>query len=217
MRKCDDMRKNQKIRLFIDMDGTLAEFKKVSTLEELYEEGYFKNLKPQINVVEATRKINAERKDIEVYILSAVLEDSQYALKEKQLWLDKDLPEIDDAHRVFTICGMDKNEFIHGGISKLDFLLDDYTKNLVAWEKEETAIKLINNINHTKGTWRSWKVDHLQDPKMLTTSICSIIDDTVLDINKGKSLEMLFNRALQVKTDRMNNNIKNHKLIENIR
>lgn len=35
-----------KQRLFVDMDGTLAEFKPVDTLEVLYEKDYFLNLKP---------------------------------------------------------------------------------------------------------------------------------------------------------------------------
>ena len=34
-------------RLFVDMDGTLAEFRKVTALEELYERGYFSGLRPQ--------------------------------------------------------------------------------------------------------------------------------------------------------------------------
>ena len=33
-----------KNRLFVDMDGTLAVFKTVDTMETLYEKGYFKNL-----------------------------------------------------------------------------------------------------------------------------------------------------------------------------
>ena len=47
----------QSFRLFVDMDGTLAEFKQVDALESLYEEGYFRSLKPQENVVEAIRSL----------------------------------------------------------------------------------------------------------------------------------------------------------------
>lgn len=65
------------------MDGTLAEFKKVDTLEKLYEKGYFLNLEPHMNVVDAIRSIVTDHSEIEVYILSAVLSDSPYAVTEK--------------------------------------------------------------------------------------------------------------------------------------
>ena len=82
-------------RLFVDMDGTLAVFKPVDELETLYEQGYFLNLQPQENVVEAIREIITKHPEIEVNILSAYLSDSEYALAEKNKWLDRYLPEID--------------------------------------------------------------------------------------------------------------------------
>lgn len=124
----------RKQRLFVDMDGTLAVFKPVDELETLYEEGYFKRLAPQRNVVEAVRKIIMEHPEIEVNILSAYLTDSEYALKEKNEWLDRYLPEINQDHRIFVACGADKKEGIRDGIRKTDFLLDDYTKNLNEWQ-----------------------------------------------------------------------------------
>lgn len=69
-------------RIFIDMDGTLAEFRNVDTLEKLYEPGYFLNLQPNSNVVNAV-KLLIEKADVEVYVLSAYLTDSAYALDEK--------------------------------------------------------------------------------------------------------------------------------------
>ena len=45
------MNKN-KIRLYLDMDGTLAEFKRVSSEDELYMVGFFQNLKPHTNVLD---------------------------------------------------------------------------------------------------------------------------------------------------------------------
>ena len=77
-----------KQRLFVDMDGTLAEFKPVDTLEVLYEKDYFLNLKPNENVLGAIKQLIAKN-DIDVYILSAYLSDSRYALYEKNAWLDK--------------------------------------------------------------------------------------------------------------------------------
>lgn len=161
----------QTFRLFVDMDGTLAEFKPVDTLETLYEEGYFRSLKPQENVVEAVRSLHKEKNGIEVYILSSVLSDSPYALKEKNAWLDQYLPELDTEHRIFPACGQDKKDYIPGTPGKTDFLLDDYTKNLQLWDPPCVGIKLLNGINNTHGTWKGKKVDRNQRPDILAEQI----------------------------------------------
>lgn len=164
-----------KKRLFVDMDGTLAEFKQIDTLEQLYEKGYFENLQPQMEVVNAVKKIIKENPDIEVHILSAVLSDSPYALQEKNDWLDRYLPEIDAVHRLFPPCGSDKKEIIQGGITPNDFLLDDYTVNLNAWEPPARGIKLLNGINHTRGTWQRAMVEGRQAPVEMAQEIVCII------------------------------------------
>lgn len=166
-----------KQRLFVDMDGTLAVFKPVDEMETLYEEGYFLNLTPQENVVEAIRKIVAEHPEIEVNILSAYLTDSKYALQEKNEWLDKYLPEIDKNHRIFVPCGTDKKEGIREGIRSNDFLLDDYTKNLNEWQPPARGIKLLNGINHTRGTWPYDRLRHDRESKTLASCIVSIMRD----------------------------------------
>lgn len=165
-----------KQRLFVDMDGTLAVFKPVDEMETLYEEGYFLNLTPQENVVEAIREIALYYPDIEVNILSAYLTDSKYALQEKNEWLDKHLPEIDQDHRVFVPCGTDKKEGIKG-IRSNDFLLDDYTKNLNEWQPPARGIKLLNGINHTRGSWPHDRIRHDRDSKTLASCIVSIMRD----------------------------------------
>ena len=60
------------------------------------------------NVVAAVKEIVTNHPEIEVNILSAYLTDSQYALQEKNEWLDRYLPEIDQTHRIFVPCGSDK-------------------------------------------------------------------------------------------------------------
>lgn len=77
----------KKMRLFVDMDGTLSVFTPVDTLEKLYEPGYFFNQQPQINVVLAIRELiknPAYNSKIEVFILSAVLRDHLTAKDEKR-------------------------------------------------------------------------------------------------------------------------------------
>ncbi len=158
-------------RLYVDMDGTLAEFKEVDTLEKLYEEGYFLNLKPQMNVIDAVRKLIEHNQDVEVFIMSSVLSDSRYALNEKNEWLNKYLPEIDEEHRIFPPCGDDKKYYIPGEMDHNNYLLDDYTKNLAQWEPPCIGIKLLNGINHTHGTWQGAKVSMELSPEELVQAI----------------------------------------------
>lgn len=190
MRKQLEQEKIKK-RLFIDMDGTLAEFKNVDTLETLYEKGYFEKLQPQVTVVEAVRLIIQQCPDIEVFVLSAVLSDSPYALEEKNTWLDMYLPEIDAAHRLFPACGTDKKEAIEGEITERDFLLDDYTKNLNDWEPPARGIKLLNGINHTRGSWQNAMVSWDKQPEMIACELAVMIRgvNPVQDKKRGELME----------------------------
>ena len=161
-------------RLFVDMDGTLAEFKAVDTLETLYEKDYFLNLKPNENVLGAIKQLIADN-NIDVYILSAYLSDSRYALDEKNAWLDKYLPELQQEKRLFVPCGTDKSVVVPGHIRPNDYLLDDYTKNLSEWEPPARGIKLINGINHTNGTWQGDKIQFTHAPEELSRMISDVM------------------------------------------
>lgn len=161
-------------RLFVDMDGTLAEFKTVDTLETLYEKDYFINLKPNENVLGAIKQLIADN-DFDVYILSAYLTDSRYALEEKNAWLDKYLPELPQEKRLFVPCGTDKSVAVPGLIRPDDYLLDDYTKNLSEWEPPARGIKLINGINHTNGTWQGDKIQFTHAPEELSSMISDVM------------------------------------------
>ncbi len=192
---------NSPARLFVDMDGTLAVFNPVDTLETLYQPGYFSNLEPQDNVVQAVKSIITTRPEIEVYILSAVLTDSAYAQDEKNEWLDRYLPEVDSAHRIFPPCGADKKDYIRGGVRDTDFLLDDYTQNLTLWHPPGQGIKLLNGINHTRGTWEYDRIRCDKLPEDLATNLISVINgvSTVMDekpeITRDDVLNELQNQA----------------------
>lgn len=166
----------QKKRLFIDMDGTLAVFNPVNTLEKLYEPGYFKDLEPIQSVLEAVKIIKRQAPEIEVNILSAYLSDSPYALDEKNAWLDRYLPEIGMENRIFPPCGADKKVYIPGGAHETDYLLDDYTYNLQQWEPPAHGIKLLNGINHTRGTWQHDRLRFDKSSQRLADDIISIIN-----------------------------------------
>lgn len=149
-----------KVRLFVDMDGTLARFHdEVSYLERMYEEGFFKNLKPFEDAVNGVRELIKNHKDIEVFVLSAAVDgEPPYCRVEKNAWIDEHLPEIDSEHRIFTVVGEPKAKYIKNGISKDDFLWDDYNVGLEQWEKDGgTSVKCWNNINHKGLVGKLWE------------------------------------------------------------
>jgi len=172
----------QNLRLFVDMDGTLAEFQKVSAMEELYERGYFAQLPPQQNVVDAVRLLIYTNTSVEVFILSSVLFDSRFAMEEKNGWLNKYLPEIDRFHRIFLPCGENKAGYVPEKLRESDCLLDDYTKNLEDWSRAGgRGIKLLNGINHTRGSWNGSRLSYGRSSAQLAGAL--------LDIAAGRRIQ----------------------------
>lgn len=175
------------MRLFVDMDGTLAKWNNVA-FEQLYEEGYYRNLEPNERLLNDIKYL-LQKSDYDVYVLSAYLTDSQYALKEKKEWLKEHLPELPEEKQLFVPFGESKAEFFKKNnltpITATDLLLDDYTKNLLDWKEwGGTGIKCLNGINHTNKTW-SGEVYSLYE-QLYTTStgehkvakeLMAIVDD----------------------------------------
>ena len=143
-------------RWFLDMDGTLAEWK-VGCEAELLSEGYFRNLKPT-EFVNPFREYAKEHPE-NVYILSHCLVEG-YAYGDKQAWLDQYLPEITKEHRLLLPCGVCKADYVIDvfHLEKLPetwILFDDYSKNLHAWKAAGgIGLKCYNGINGTHGTWK---------------------------------------------------------------
>ena len=131
--------KNTATRIFIDMDGTLCEFRHSAKLSDLYEEGYFIGLAPNLNIIKAAELLLNDPR-FEVFILSSVLSDSAYALKEKNEWLDRYLPGVDALHRIFPPCGEPKAAYIPGGVCETDILIDDYGVNLASWDARAVKV-----------------------------------------------------------------------------
>lgn len=151
-------------RLFIDMDGTLAEWQEGTPFEIVCENGYAANLPVNGNMVDATKSLVklCHKKGVEVFILSAVL-DLSHSIPDKDKWLDNVLPGVfDTEHRLYVPYGMNKAEFV---MQKLDanknsaflsqcYLLDDYSKNIREWtEVGGKAIKVFNGVNGRSGTF----------------------------------------------------------------
>ena len=67
-------------------------------------------------------------------------------------------------------------------LTKNDFLLDDYTKNLKEWEAQGgTGIKLLTDINHTRETWTGNSV-------RFDASGEDILEDLLKIITQGRTL-----------------------------
>ena len=160
-----------KPRLFFDIDGTLAEYK-FEGIEAYYDKGFFLELKPHEKVIKLAQEIISNHKEIEVFTLSAVYTDSRYSVRDKNDWLDRNLPEIDMEHRIFTPCGQNKTDYLPGGLMPLDVLIDDFSPNLFKW-RGFAAIKMRNGINGTKNTWKGYSIDKDAD---VSTNVAYILN-----------------------------------------
>lgn len=149
------------MRIFVDMDGTLAKWNNVE-LEQLLEKGYYRNLKPNQDLLDDVNELINQGEDI--YILSCYLTESKYALEEKKEWCREYLPELREDKYVFVPCGESKAKFFNerglSPITNTDYLIDDYTENLFEWKKfGGIGVKYLNGINHTKGTWTGLRIN----------------------------------------------------------
>lgn len=155
------------MRIFVDMDGVLAEWNNVS-IEEVTSPGYFRNLLPITPMVEAIKAL--ANKGYDIHILSSVFNDD-HSIEEKGKWLDGYLPMIPEEKRLFVPFGVSKTDFIEQKCSS-DVLIDDFTKNLNEWHG--VGIKCMNGINGTKGTWRGFFLNGRAIPEIIEKTIIGL-------------------------------------------
>lgn len=146
----------ERTKIYIDMDGTIARFHDENLyLERMFEKGFFIDLKPFENAVYAIEQL-VNDSTAEIFILSATV--NSCSLDEKQKWLDRYLPNIDKEHRIFTSLNVPKSEAIGHRLTDKDILIDDYNKNLLEWQKAGgMSVKAKNNINHKGLHGELWK------------------------------------------------------------
>ena len=152
-------------KIYIDMDGTLAKFyeNRETCLEDMFCEGFFKNLNAYQNMIDAFEMVYQYLKDVEIYILSACVTD--ICKKEKREWLKEYMPWLDDDHILLCNVGDNKSAVV-GHVDKNCILIDDYSKNTTEWTAAGgLAIKAINEINDTTGTWRGEKMNCFSTPE----------------------------------------------------
>lgn len=153
------------MRVYFDMDGTIAKWHDVP-VEETRKPGYYADLEPEMELLDFMR--DAIKRGENIYILSSYYTDTR-ALLEKKKWLDKYLPEIDSAHCLFVPYGKtNKAEFIetmlHRRLSKADILIDDHTPNLQCWENAGgQGVKWLNQINGKNGCFEGARVGSAEE------------------------------------------------------
>ncbi len=153
------------IKVFLDLDGTLARFNVRNALERFdKEEGFFARLKAYKNI----EIVNELAKNNNLFVISA--SPNEQADKDKLEWLSKYLPNIQLDN--ITICrlGQNKAQIIQDKynitIDNNCYLLDDYTKNLVEWESfGGKGIKRLTTVSDN--STKKWKGLTLKDLKEL--------------------------------------------------
>lgn len=150
------------MRLFLDLDGTLARFNVRNALKRFdNEKGFFANLKAYkyIEVVNTLALTN------ELYIISA--SPNEQADKDKMFWLKKYLPNIQENNITLCRIGENKGTIIQNKyqftIDNNCYLLDDYTKNLTEWESlGGTGIKRLTSVaDNSRKLWKGLEIKSL--------------------------------------------------------
>ena len=154
----------------LDMDDTLAHFNKEKKALERFssEKSFFSNLEPtklllHIQIAIITKVIDLNN----IYIVSA--SPNEQADKDKQEWLNKYLKALPKENVTFTRLGQNKADHFmkkyHLSSKDLSnyILIDDYTKNLVEWQKlGGKVLKYINEYNNTKKGYLKHNIKALQ-------------------------------------------------------
>ena len=148
----------KKIRVFVGLEGTLAKFKKIKKIEDIFMDDYFKYICPYESMIEALKELV---KEMDVYIISSVL--------------NSQIPEIPIEKRIYINYGKSKNTVCH---STYDFLIDNSSNTLSEWKKIGNVIKTVNE--DCSEQWDGYKIYCNSDPLQIVASIKAIILETIL-------------------------------------
>lgn len=164
-------------KIFIDMDGTIAEWLTESSFEEVASAGYFRSLPPMESMLLSVRNlIDRYANMADFYILSSVLRDN-HSVQEKIDWLERHLNR--KINYIFVPYGDSKAVTVEKAtgqkISRDYVLIDDFSNNLHDWENlGGTGLKVYNGINGKKGTWRGYSVHSNMEPEHLTVQLAKL-------------------------------------------
>lgn len=148
------------MRLFLDLDGTLAEWRQPTFYKEekdpdelereldrmLHIPGYYYSLQPNQELVDGVLLFHQRHPEIPIYITTQAL--SSQAAKEKILWSLEKLPFLTEDEIIIIPYGENKVDYIPGVAMLGDVMVDDFNKNLIeAYEAGIHPVKYLNGIN----------------------------------------------------------------------
>lgn len=159
------------VNFFFDMDGVLATYQ-TDIVKNMHKNGYFAHLPVNEKAVDFLKSLMAYPQ-VQIYILSKTPNVfAPSSKKDKLFWLKNVLPELKESH-IFIQDGRKKQtkaEFIKERLGvesyEQDFnvLIDDYSKNLIEWEKEGKnfmALKALNGVNNKKGLHKAYCIQEV--------------------------------------------------------
>ena len=123
------------MKIFFDLDGTLADFEGSGGITSMWKKGFFQNLEAYPKGLEIAKSL--QKNGLDVYILSACIK-GKYCKSEKMEWIEKNLPFIPKQNIYLIPYGTSKAEYIeslYGKIDKNYVLFDDYKVNLLQWKE----------------------------------------------------------------------------------
>jgi len=163
------------IKLFLDLDGTLAKFNSKRNALKRFdnEKGFFANLKP-FKYIESVNAL-AGSKLVSVYVISATPNDQ--ADQDKMTWINKYLNNIPKENICFCRLNENKAKIIKDKLNiTIDnncLLLDDYTKNLIEW-KNLNGIGIKRITSKADNSTKKWQGLCLKDLRQLSSLIQTI-------------------------------------------
>ena len=157
--------------LYVDMDGTLTEYRMGLPQAAYSEKGFYITLKPHANVVKAINSLIERQKKLGIRLcaLSSVAKEAVHAEREKIDWLSLYVPELE--YR-FLPWMMNKSDYVDD-LRPEDALLDDFNVNLQQWRG--TKIKLVNGVNDRTGSWGGPRVYFDDPPEEIAERIINIL------------------------------------------
>lgn len=171
-------------RIFFDMDGVLAEYKKDCTPRDLSEKGYFLTLSPEWNMLRAMMRLveNAPALGISVCVLTKVYPKMfRYSVSEKLQWRDKFMPQLFDSEFIMVNGDCEEKsdkicEVYGEDINSDCILIDDYNPNLAEWRKNGgTAVKYVNGINDKNRSFIGARLSNEMSEQEIYDSILQMI------------------------------------------
>lgn len=136
----------KKIRLFVDMDGTLVQYQGREVGIDIFAPHYFENVPPEINLLNFIKDLIHHETEVEIYILSAIFDKKSSITDEKKVWLNTWLPELPEQAWYFPPESISKVEYMHRVFpdwnQALNILIDDMDYNLSAWQTYDNHIAL---------------------------------------------------------------------------